>query len=305
MKVSIIIPVYNAEKYLKECIESALNQTYDDIEIIAVNDGSTDDSINILKKYSDRIEIIEKENGGIGSALNAGIKAATGEWIKKIDADDVLYPNAVELLIAEVKKLGNAAKSCIFYTNYEVIDGSGKKLYDFIEPNYNDLSNFKRGVILLDHCVGNHITSLIPKSIFEKCGLFSINTKNVEDYEFWLRCQLLHDCRFILLNEITAKYRVHQGQLTQTKRKITEENSKVARDVTLKQINPILKAKYLDALNNFQKKKYPIKIRIIRTVRDFLINSLPEPLSKKILNASIRSKTANDLYRKVMSSWTE
>jgi len=78
IKVSIIIPVYNAEKYLEECIESALNQTYPDIEIIAVNDGSTDNSLGILKKYEGKIKIISKENGGVASALNAGINAMTG-----------------------------------------------------------------------------------------------------------------------------------------------------------------------------------------------------------------------------------
>src|SRR2546428_1497219 len=97
-KVSIIIPVYNAEKYLDKCINSAINQTYPDIEIIAVNDGSTDRSLDILKKYSDKIKIISKENGGLASARNAGFKGARGEWIKPLDADDILYPNAVEEL---------------------------------------------------------------------------------------------------------------------------------------------------------------------------------------------------------------
>ena len=85
-KVSIIIPVFNSEKYLEECINSALNQTYQNIEIIAVNDGSTlKITKNILKKFSDKIIIISKENGGIASALNVGIKNAKGEWIKRLD----------------------------------------------------------------------------------------------------------------------------------------------------------------------------------------------------------------------------
>ncbi len=99
MKVSIIIPVYNSEKYLEEAMKSALNQSYHDTEIIAVDDGSTDSSPEILKKYSDKITIVTKQNGGQASAVNAGIKASTGDWIKWLGNDDILYPNAIEEFI--------------------------------------------------------------------------------------------------------------------------------------------------------------------------------------------------------------
>ena len=83
MKVSIIIPVYDAEKYLKECLDSAINQTYQNIEIIAVYDGFPDKSLEILKTYSNKIKIVTKESGGIGSALNAGIKAQKVNGLKE------------------------------------------------------------------------------------------------------------------------------------------------------------------------------------------------------------------------------
>ena len=99
MKVSIIIPVYNAEQFLDECINSTLNQTYDNIEIIAENDGSTDNSKNILEKFNSKIKIIHKINGGTASALNAGIKEMNGEWFKWLSADDVLKRNCIDVLI--------------------------------------------------------------------------------------------------------------------------------------------------------------------------------------------------------------
>src|SRR6185437_2092788 len=104
MKVSIIIPVYNTEKYLDECIQSALNQTYHDIEIIAVNDGSKDNSLNILEQYSDKIKIISKSNGGTASALNVGIKNMNGQWFKWLSADDLLHPTAIEELVNVAEK---------------------------------------------------------------------------------------------------------------------------------------------------------------------------------------------------------
>src|SRR5689334_7615310 len=99
MKVSVIIPVYNAELFLEESVLSALGQSYKEIEIIAVNDGSTDHSADILNKFSDQIKVIHKNQGGVASARNAGIQLATGEWIKLLDNDDVLYPNAISDLI--------------------------------------------------------------------------------------------------------------------------------------------------------------------------------------------------------------
>ena len=192
MKVSIIIPVYNAEKYLKECIESALAQTYDDIEVIAIDDGSTDDSLKILNSYSDRIKIITKENGGTASALNVGINAMNGEWFKWLSADDVLYPNAIEELINVVKKLADDSHRYIFYANHVQINSESKKIGKFIEPNLNELDDFEQHVILLDHFVGNAISGFLHKSIFDKCGLFDEKLSFSEDYEFWLKSCILY-----------------------------------------------------------------------------------------------------------------
>lgn len=91
-KVSVIIPVYNAERYLNQCISSIANQTMQDIEIIAINDGSTDNGLNVLNElsqiYKGKLKIYTKENGGPGSARNMGIENANGEFIKFVDADD-------------------------------------------------------------------------------------------------------------------------------------------------------------------------------------------------------------------------
>ncbi|MGB4850120.1 MAG: glycosyltransferase, partial [Saprospiraceae bacterium] len=142
MKVSILIPVYNAERYLEECIVSALNQTNRDIEIIAINDGSTDGSLSILEKYSGQIQIINKAQGGVASARNAGIKIATGDWIKLLDNDDVLYLDAITEMLNEAGKIDIENK--ILYSNVDYIDAAGKVIGHLIEPNYNKLDDFER-----------------------------------------------------------------------------------------------------------------------------------------------------------------
>lgn len=103
-KVSVIVPVYNVEAYLGKCIDSCLNQTLYDIEIICVDDGSTDNSGKILDEYATvdpRIQVVHKQNGGLSSARNAGLAKATGEWIMFLDSDDYLRRNACERIWTE------------------------------------------------------------------------------------------------------------------------------------------------------------------------------------------------------------
>src|SRR6185312_6789145 len=284
MKVSIVIPVYNAEKYLDACIASALQQTYDYVEIIAVNDGSTDKSLDILKTYSGKIKIIDKRNGGTPTALNSGINMMTGEWFKWLSADDVLLEYAIESLIQETIALGEKSKSTIFYSNYNLIDKSNNVVGEFIEQNNNSLNNFEQNVILLDHHYGNGITSLIHKSVFDKCGLFNETVGFQEDYEFWLRCCLLYGCNMHLIPKILANYRIHEGQLT--KKKINESltHSNLIRNLILDKLPVEEKTQYVRAWEKYKKQK-PIKIRIRRQIRDIMFRILPKNVSSMILQA--------------------
>ena len=99
--ISIIVPIYNVEKYIKKCIDSIINQTYTNLEIILVDDGSPDNCGKICDKYKekdDRIKVIHKKNGGLSDARNAGIDIATGEYITFIDSDDYVAENYIEVL---------------------------------------------------------------------------------------------------------------------------------------------------------------------------------------------------------------
>ena len=97
---SVIVPVYNVEKYIEKCIESIFNNQINDVEIIIVNDGSTDNSRNIINKYAERdnIVIIDQENAGLSAARNSGLKIAKGEYILFLDSDDYLEPEALDIL---------------------------------------------------------------------------------------------------------------------------------------------------------------------------------------------------------------
>ena len=279
MKVSIIVPVFNAEKYLEECIESALNQTFKDIEVIAVNDGSNDGSLNILRRFSDKIKIISKSNGGAGSALNAGIKIASGEWIKRLDADDVLYPNCVEDLILEAERLENKTQT-ILYANYDCSDSDGRIMYKQIETNCNDIDKFNFNVMLLDHFIGLPTTSLIHKSTLEKFGLFTEVRTTAEDIELWARYCLKYNCRMHLVPKTVAKYRVHINSVTRQNRRNQERESEQFRNSILENLDPTITQQYKIALRKYQKQK-PISLKIFELLKKIIIR-LPFGLHKKI-----------------------
>jgi Glycosyltransferases involved in cell wall biogenesis len=127
-KVSIIVAVYNMEEYLSDCLDSLINQTLQDIEIICVDDGSTDASLQILNEYAKRekrIKVIHKENGGVSSAKNAGIEAATGEYITFVDSDDWIDLDGLEVLYNAAEK-NNADIVCGGWRNVPH-NGCGRK----------------------------------------------------------------------------------------------------------------------------------------------------------------------------------
>lgn len=128
-KISIIIPVYNASKYLSVCLDSVMNQTYKDLEIICVNDGSTDNSLDILQNYSsmdNRIVVLNQENSGVSTARNAGLKIATGKYIEFIDSDDLINSKTCESLFNEAE----------FY-NADIIRFKKEEFYNDIPPDVN------------------------------------------------------------------------------------------------------------------------------------------------------------------------
>ena len=145
-KVSIIIPVYNVEKYIEKCLDSLVNQTLKDIEVIVVNDGSTDNSDKIInryvKKYPDIIKYLKKENGGCGSARNEAIKIATGEYIGYVDSDDYVDITMYEKLYNKAKKDKLDIVICGNYVVYEDNDKKIAEPINFVIDNKHDNAFF-------------------------------------------------------------------------------------------------------------------------------------------------------------------
>lgn len=142
MKISVIIPVYNVEKYIEKCILSVLSQKFDDMEVIIVNDGTTDNSILKIEKYlSDkRIRLINKKNGGISSARNEGLKIATGEYIYFIDSDDWMDDGVLNLLYDNSENSDIVFSNFIFYN--EITSEYKKNKFKFLKNDFITLGSY-------------------------------------------------------------------------------------------------------------------------------------------------------------------
>ena len=129
--VSIVIPVYNGSNYLREAIDSALAQTYSNIEVIVVNDGSNDDGATwkIAHSYGDKIRYFEKENGGVSTALNFGIANMRGKYFSWLSHDDLYYPNKIQVQIDALRKAGDMSK--IVYSNWASMPMPGNKIFEY------------------------------------------------------------------------------------------------------------------------------------------------------------------------------
>lgn len=186
-KVAIIIPVYNSSEFLKECIESAITQTYKNIEIILVNDGSTDDSLDIIELYSKkdkRIKYCSLENSGVSMARNTGLKMCESDKIVFMDSDDIITPNLVEMLINEGQNVD------FVMCGYVVNDMNNNIKHEYFCPKFsgeikeycNRLIDFLIPPYLLGPCF-----KLFDKKIIEKCDItFPKDISFGEDAEFVL-----------------------------------------------------------------------------------------------------------------------
>ena len=249
--VSVIIPVFNSAPFLKDSIKSVINQTYSNIEIICINDGSTDNSLEILKLFSDKITIISQENQGLAFSLNVGIKKMKGKWFKWFSPDDVMFANTIETLVNSGEKLHNT----IIYSDWDVIDEKNNQLRSFEESNYNELSNFEYNVRLLDRQLINVNTTLIPSSLLQKCSIRDLDDPVAIDYDLFLNAALLFNTNFHLIPQSLIKYRIHNKQLSHaTITKTLEYISKIKNEI-LQNLDESSRNEYIDTLEEYQKAK--------------------------------------------------
>lgn len=197
--VSIVIPAYNASNYLSEAIDSALAQTYPNVEIIVVNDGSNDDGATeqVALSYGHKIRYFSKENGGSSSALNMGIANMTGEWFSWLSHDDLYVPEKLEKQVDYMRSLNLSEvelKNHIFFSASELIDANGKTIRTVKTSEKIDLANRieafpHNGYLIAEPTAYNFhgCSCLIHKSAFANIGVFNEGLRIINDIDLWFR----------------------------------------------------------------------------------------------------------------------
>lgn len=221
--VSIIIPVYNGANFMEEAIDSALAQTYKNIEIIVINDGSKDEGKTdaIAKAYGDKIRYFSKENGGCGSALNLGIAKMQGDYFSWLSHDDKYHPSKVEHQINILSNLND--KNTIIYGGYEVINTKSEITdtvrFDTISP----LDKLNTPLFPLLRGLIHGCALLIPSVYFKEIGLFDETLPSTQDYALWFDIMRVAPIHFD--SRILIQSRQHPAQGTNTTNNICEENN--------------------------------------------------------------------------------
>lgn len=213
VQISVLMPVFNAERYLAKAMESSLAQTYGDFELIAVDDGSTDGSLAILQRFAQidaRVRIVSRPNTGIVGALNDGLAVASGEFVARMDSDDVAAPMRFEMQLTAMR-LDNACValgSAVLFT-----DPNGRPLKKYLPPLTHaaieeELARGNGGALI-------HPTVLFRREALVRCGGYRPQYNFIEDLDLYVR--LLAVGRLCNLPDVLLQYRQHRNSVNHVK----------------------------------------------------------------------------------------
>jgi len=214
LRISVGVPVYNtARRYLEECIESILNQSYKPYEIFVVNDGSDREEtlryIEILQNRND-ITVIHQSNKGISGALNAGIRRMSGEWWGALSSDDKWYPTKLERQVEFIEKNPRAR---VVHSDHNIIDANGDIISEKgLEYSFKTLEEQQRH--LMGSYFGMWSTMLVHREVFDTVGIYNEEFIAVEDYEMAIRISQYY--LYYHIPEVLVSYRYHPEQTTNT-----------------------------------------------------------------------------------------
>lgn len=205
--ISVLMSVYNGEEFLNEAIDSILNQTYEDFEFIILDDGSSDNSLDIIKSYEDnRIRIHSSSiNMGLVYQLNRGLALSKGKYIARMDADDISLPERFE---RQVAFLDNNPKIGVLGTSFQILDEN-----DFLQPlvKLPTHNNFIKWHLCFRNCFA-HPTMMMKRDVIVKAGGYDKEMQYAEDYDLWRRLSVITNLSN--LDEVLVLYRIHKTNVS-------------------------------------------------------------------------------------------
>jgi|SRR5687768_1281856 len=209
--VSVVIPNYNTGRFVTAAVRSALQQTYSAIEVLVVDDGSTDDSIDrILDITDDRLTCVRQPNGGLSAARNTGIRLARGRYIAFLDSDDLWSPAKLARHLAVMEEDPSIG---VTFCHSAYLAESGAPIDDLLVPRSERPDS---GQVIKRNHIGNGSTAVVRRECFQHAGLFDEALRSGEDWELWVRVAALSRLTFRLIPEVLTGYRVRPESLNVT-----------------------------------------------------------------------------------------
>lgn len=210
--VSIIIPSFNSQEWVCDAIDSSLQQTYAHCEVIVVDDGSTDNTRELLQqKYGNRIKYIYQENRGLAGARNTGVRNASGDYLQFLDADDEITPDKIE---KQVKILEQHKEYTVAFSDFEYFEGGASNITKLSPETFR--KKYQTGNLWKPFLTGNFIVvhaALARKADVVAVGCFDESIWACEDYDLWMRLAG-RGCNFVYTNGIMARYRLTPGSMS-------------------------------------------------------------------------------------------
>jgi glycosyltransferase involved in cell wall biosynthesis len=262
---SIFIPAFNTARYMRQCVESALAQTYGDFEVVIVDDGSTDGTSAVLRSYrhDPRIRVIHRQNGGIGAASNSALRACRGEYVVQLDSDDMLRPNALEAVAVHLAQHPDI--ECL-YTRYTQIDEDGRVLCAGWSPE-----RFDRYENLIGMCVPH--MRVFRRALYHRTEGFDETLSNAVDYDFFLKISEVAQIHY--LDSDLYLYRLHTAQTSSANRRSQISNHRLVVERHLDRLG--LKGFEVSNPNPFEPRKNYIALPESEFALGLSRRSFPQP----------------------------
>lgn len=240
--VSVVMPAYNAEKYICEAIDSILCQTYTDFEFIIINDCSTDRTEEIILSYCDsRIVYLKNErNLGVAMSLNRGLEIARGEFIARMDADDISMPQRLEKQIDFMMRKSNVA---VLGSDIAIFNDKGT-----LQTGWSSDSPSRMKVDLFFSCGLAHPSVMMRHDVIKELGGYDPDYNGLEDYELW--CRVIEKYDITTLPDVLLKYRIHESQVTKNP---TAEYGERFRKLKMRQLSQLGIDPMCDTANAYYK----------------------------------------------------
>ena len=291
---SVIIPVFNKEKFIEATLKSVLNQIFIDFEILIIDDGSTDNSAKIIKRFDDpRIRYFYKENSGVSSARNDGIEKAQSNYISFIDADDYWYPDFLEEMYKIIQKHPEQkvfSAAIEIETSKKVIPAS----YSIIKTNDHEIVNYftasYKETVICTSCAVFH------KSIFEETGNFDIAIKSGQDTDLWIRIGM--NFPIVFSWKILARYVYDENSLSKNKNYLNKKinfskfeehektNPSLKKFLDLNRFSLAIKSKLIADEENFNFYSKAIDLKKI-TIKKRILLLMPSVILKPLINLKL------------------